>query len=297
MRSALSGFAQLYYDAGPAVKEAKSVRLPVEGGNRDVDYKFPLTEGRFTNLRFDPTDQGGNRVVLSRMRIVHHPADLLRTIQASQLKPSQRMDRFETTATEVYLTTAADGAASFVTVELSEPLVLRTFARHSWRTSPRRFLVPFPLASALGLLAAPVLQLLRIKSITVRWGAKVRSWATAHPQQAVLAVAALSVILSCYPVVFFGKSFLSPNNGPTSLLYSEMPTVPGYKDVATDDEKGADLGAAMWQSWPYSVVEARALFKYGELPLWNRYNATGLPLLGQVSGVRRRCGNRANGWS
>ena len=37
----------------------------------------------------------------------------------------------------------------------------------------------------------------------------------------------------------------------------------------------------MWQSWPYSVVESRGLFKYGELPLWNRYNSCGLPLLGQ----------------
>ena len=89
-------------------------------------------------------------------------------------------------------------------------------------------------------------------------------------------------MLSCYPVVFFGKSFLSPNNhSHTYLLYGEMPTVPGYKDVATDDEKGSDLGAAMWQNWPYSVVESRGLFKYGELPLWNRYNSCGLPLLGQ----------------
>ena len=88
--------------------------------------------------------------------------------------------------------------------------------------------------------------------------------------------------MSCYPVVFFGKSFVSPNNhSHTYLLYGEMPTVPGYKDVATDDEKGSDLGAAMWQNWPYSVVESRGLFKYGELPLWNRYNSCGLPLLGQ----------------
>ena len=282
MRSALAGFAQLYYDAGPAVKEAESVRLPVEGGNRDVDYKFPLTEGRFTNLRFDPTDQGGNTVVLSRMRIVRRGGDLLRTIQPSQLKPSPRIDRFQSTAAEVDLTTPAIGAVSFLTVELREPLVLNSFARDSWRTFARRFLVSFPLASALGLLAAPLLQLLKIKSTAVRWGAKVRSWATAHPQQAVLVVAALFVILSCYPVVFFGKSFVSPNNhSHTYLLYGEMPTVPGYKDVATDDEKGSDLGAAMWQNWPYSVVEARALFKYGELPLWNRYNSTGLPLLGQ----------------
>ncbi len=60
-----------------------------------------------------------------------------------------------------------------------------------------------------------------------------------------------------------------------------MPTVPGYRDVVTDDEKGSDLGAAMWQNWPYSVVESRSLFKDGELPLWNRYNSCGTPLLGQ----------------
>lgn len=83
-------------------------------------------------------------------------------------------------------------------------------------------------------------------------------------------------------MVFFGKSFLSPNNHPhTFLLYGEMPTLPSYGDVETDDEKGADLGAAMWQNWPYSVVESRALLKYGELPLWNRFNSAGLPLLGQ----------------
>jgi hypothetical protein len=98
----------------------------------------------------------------------------------------------------------------------------------------------------------------------------------------VLVVAAFFVVLSCYPVIFFGKSFLSPNNhAHTFLLYGKMPTVPGYKDVETDDAKAADMGAAMWQDWPYSVVESRGLFKHGELPLWNRYNSCGLPLLGQ----------------
>ena len=282
MRSSLPGFAQLYYDAGPAVKEADSVRLPVEGGNRDVDYKFPLPEGRFTNFRFDPTDQGGNTVILSRIRIVHRAGHLLRTIQPSQVKAARQIDRFETSAMEVNLTTASIGAASFVTVELGEPLVLKSFARESWATILRRFLLSFLLASALGLLLAPALGLVKVKATALRWGAKMRMWSTNHPQQAVLVVAALFVILSCYPVVFFGKSFVSPNNhSHTFLLYSEMPTVPGYKDVATDDEKGSDLGAIMWYTWPTSVVESRALRKDFELPLWNRYDSTGLPLLGQ----------------
>ena len=60
-----------------------------------------------------------------------------------------------------------------------------------------------------------------------------------------------------------------------------MPTVPGYDDTITDDELGADLGAAMWYTWPTSVVESRALLRDRELPLWNRFDSTGVPLLGQ----------------
>lgn len=60
-----------------------------------------------------------------------------------------------------------------------------------------------------------------------------------------------------------------------------MPTVPGYDDTMTDDELGADLGAAMWYTWPTSVVESRALLRDRELPLWNRFDSTGVPLLGQ----------------
>lgn len=97
-----------------------------------------------------------------------------------------------------------------------------------------------------------------------------------------MVTAAISVVLSCYPVVFFGKSFLSPNNhSHTFLLYGVMPTVPGYNQLATDDAKGSDLGATMWYSWPASVVESRSLFKDFQLPLWNRYDSAGVPLLGQ----------------
>jgi hypothetical protein len=95
-------------------------------------------------------------------------------------------------------------------------------------------------------------------------------------------LALTSVSLSCYPVIFCGKSFVSPNNDAgTFLLYGRMPTLPGYKDTTTDDKKGADLGAVMWYTLPTSIVESRALLKHHELPLWNRFDSTGVPLLGQ----------------
>jgi hypothetical protein len=102
-----------------------------------------------------------------------------------------------------------------------------------------------------------------------------------YPSAVCFLLALISVSLSCYPVIFFGKSFVSPNNGGTPLLYGKMPTLPGYNDTTTDDPKGADLGAVMWYMWPTSVVESRALLKHHELPLWNRFDSTGVPLLGQ----------------
>jgi hypothetical protein len=107
-----------------------------------------------------------------------------------------------------------------------------------------------------------------------------KAWCLARPQRAIVLCAAAAVILSSYPVVFLGKSFVSPNVG-TGLLYNSMPTLPGYSESRTMEGRMSDVGAIMWQQLPYSILEHRALFRDHELPLWDRYNSTGVPLLGQ----------------
>ena len=54
------------------------------------------------------------------------------------------------------------------------------------------------LSSALGLLLAPAFRLPKAKATVLRWGAKMRTWPTNHPERAVLVVAAFFAILSCY---------------------------------------------------------------------------------------------------
>jgi hypothetical protein len=121
----------------------------------------------------------------------------------------------------------------------------------------------------------------RFSTFWRRWLTPAYAWARRSPSAICFLLAITSVSLSCYPVIFFGKSFVSPNNGGTYLLYGTEPTLPGYNDTTTDDQKGADLGAVMWYMWPTSVVESRALLKHHELPLWNRFDSAGAPLLGQ----------------
>jgi hypothetical protein len=281
MGSAHPGVAQLYYDVGNGINEHDSSRLPVQGGASEITYRFPLPQGNYTNLRFDPTDRPGNTMTLSGARIVDRAGRLLRSIPPGQIKPIQQIDKFETSETALTLTTAANGNAPTLAVEPSEPIALKSFGRASFRKLARRFLLSFLVAGVIAGAAARFL-VPRVAPKASSWARQVVAWGTKHPRQLVVATATASVVLSCYPVVFFGKSFVSPNNhSHTFLLYGEMPTVPGYKDAETDDEKGSDLGAVMWYSWPTSVVESRALFRDFELPLWNRFDSAGLPLLGQ----------------
>lgn len=281
MRSELPGFARLYYDTPSALDRSGSFRLPIQGG-AEVTYKFPLTDGKYANLRFEPTDQSRNTIVLSRARIIDRGDTLLRAIPPRQIKASSsELERFQVSETDVTLTSSAARDHPLLVLELGRPVILRNAAAASVRTLLRRFLVSFLLSSIVASFAVP---LLLSKVGPPPWPRRgdVAGWIRAHPSQVVLATAALAVVLSCYPIVFFGKSFLSPNNhSHTFLLYGEMPTVPGSTEAVTDDQRGADLGAAMWYSWPISVVESRSLLGDFELPLWNRYDFCGIPLLGQ----------------
>jgi hypothetical protein len=110
--------------------------------------------------------------------------------------------------------------------------------------------------------------------------ARMRDDHAAWPVATLLMFATLATAASCYPVIFFGKSFVSPNNGAT-LLYDQFPTLPQSPHEVIEDGRGSDNGATMWAHLPYSVIQHRSIFEDGELPLWNRYMHCGVPLLGQ----------------
>ncbi|PZR80092.1 MAG: hypothetical protein DLM52_00125 [Chthoniobacterales bacterium] len=65
------------------------------------------------------------------------------------------------------------------------------------------------------------------------------------------------------------------------MLYPVIPTVPGYRDKHVEATLGSDAGAMLWQSLPYSYIQSRSVFHDRELPLWDRWNSAGTPLLGQ----------------
>ncbi len=109
--------------------------------------------------------------------------------------------------------------------------------------------------------------------------ARLAAWTESRPKTALLIAATAGVLVSCHPLIFLGRSFVSPNNGAFAL-YQGYPSLPGDRNTVVKSIAGSDLGAMMWAFLPYSCIQHEALAN-GEWPLRNRYAGCGLGLQGQ----------------
>lgn len=97
----------------------------------------------------------------------------------------------------------------------------------------------------------------------------------------IVLVSLLAVVVNCYPIIFCGKSYVSPGGfGP--LVYGWPPFVPGMEPSPTRSRHGSDTAAMVLWGVPTGFIESRSLLQYGELPLWDRYGHAGEPLMSQA---------------
>ena len=102
-----------------------------------------------------------------------------------------------------------------------------------------------------------------------------------HPVLAIALVSLLAVVVNCYPIIFCGRSFVSPASYGT-LVYNRSPTLPGMRPIPPVQVHGSDTAAMMLWGVPVGFIESRSLLEHGELPLWNRYSHSGATLIGQA---------------
>ena len=277
VQSSTTGTAQIFYDLGAGLREEDSSRMSIGKIGEPLTLRFPLSAGEYHMLRFDPINKAGT-VTLSSAHIVDRHGTVVLPILPQQFQASQQIHSLTVVEDGVQVTTVDGAYDPTLTLGLSYPLTLRTPLPYPLNKPWGMFLWVFILCSG-GLWLADYL-LVRWHDSTLRLCQHVSSWAGEHPKTVILAAAVLATIASCYPVLLYGKSFVSPNNG-TLLLYDHWPTVPGSVAATTEDAKGSDIAAVLLAHLPYTRVESQALSRDFTLPLWNRSPATGLPLLGQ----------------
>ena len=110
-------------------------------------------------------------------------------------------------------------------------------------------------------------------------GRRFFNWGAASPGPALALVAVLSTVCACFPTIFCGKSFVSPNND-SSALYEGFPTIPGITSLSMENGRMSDTLATQLGHRPWTKYAYESLVEHGEFPLWDRYNSCGTPFLG-----------------
>ena len=264
-----AGSAQLFFDVGRGIIEADSARAAIEAKPGPQRLRFSLPPGTYRGLRLDPIDRTAE-FTLTDPVIRAHDGSIIRRFALSDFTADNQIFSLNVNGDALRVITTAGAVDPTLGLRLAAPFVLETTFGQNIRAG--LFIAGFVFVGLLAALFA--LQRTRPRLLTF-W-----TWLAANPTRAVALGALAAVVVSSYPVLFFGKSIVSPNNG-TVLLYEDFPTIPGYSDRTTTNVSGADIGAIMWQHVPFSMVQHDALLRDGELPLWNRYNSTGTVLLGQ----------------
>ncbi len=271
LTSSVDSTLRAYYDDGAGLREDLSGAASVAASPTPAKVRLPFPPGVYRSLRLDPTE-GAGRVVLHAVRIVSMMGRTLGVIPLEGFRVGQQVEslRLQSGTLEVIAPPGSNDPQLLLT--FPSPLLVRAH----W-TDYARGALPL-VGSIFAALALALFLLDRAPRLRATLAALCRRLADT-PGRAVCLVAAGAMLASTYPVAFLGQSLVSPNLG-TVLLYDYYPTLPGYKSGQVTDVKLADVGAVMWQHVPFSMIQHRALAG-GELPLWNRYNAGGVPLLAQ----------------
>ena len=270
LTSTSPGTTQFFWDLGNGFTEYDSSRQPIKIEPNPVVYRFMMPMGEFRAFRFDPID-GIGRFTFSHAQIVDLEGHVVRRFGPPDLLPAANILYANQQGPELLVETNPASNDPIINLRLESPLVLGSTPKIWWELGWPIALPVFLAGCFLGLPAVAR----RLSQIAGALATTGRS----RPASTIIAVAVAAVALQCYPVLFLGRSFASPNNGG-HMLYEGWPTLPGDTDRMCSNTGSSDTGALLFQHLYYPMVQRDALLQ-GELPLWNRCSLSGEPLLGQ----------------
>jgi hypothetical protein len=265
------GVVQMFYDDGLGFRENSSERASLPVGSTAGVVQLRINAGKYRQFRFDPTN-GIGKITVESIHVVDWEGQVIHRLPLEDFTTENQIQSAQLMPRGLEIITLPTATDPQLIIQFSPPLNIRV----PWHRNIQGWVSRAATLFSVSIILLFLLDRLpRVRQL-IRSSVE-RAWQ--KPVRAVLLVAAISVTVSSYPIVFLGKSFISPNLG-TALLYDSAVALPGYQDTRVSDVKGSDIGAIIWSHVPLSMMQRDALL-HGELPLWNRYNSTGTPLLGQ----------------
>jgi len=272
MEASSPGTSQLFFDIGNGYNETDSIawRVQARGYKR---YSFPLPTLSVKSLRFDPLNLAST-IKIKKVAIENAFHETYKKFPPQSFRSKQQISRLDVNEDVLVINTSEDA---------NDPITEIDNSSVEKKISPEEFLEQLGWKYAGYALVIFTIFLGLAKCNFPKFSAalaRLLDYAVERPTQAITLIGILSVIASCYPVVFFGMSFVSPLGG--AALYSGAPWIPGFPmDAVMENFRRSDVGAMLWEIAPNSVVQHISLFGSFEFPFWNRYVGGGVPLFAQ----------------
>ena len=147
------GHFQVFLDDGYGFREKHVITREITEIGKPILYRFPLPEGRYKALRFDPNQKQGF-VLLKDPRIIDSKKTVIRDIGLAECEAEKQIESLKLTDHGLEITTAKDAADPDIVVSFQDPLVLkipvyRAFRREAllvWKTLLRTSFLFLPLS-------------------------------------------------------------------------------------------------------------------------------------------------------
>jgi hypothetical protein len=276
LASSVGGVLQVYADRGHGFSEQESYEAVLATDTQPHDYQLKIPSGKYSMFRIDPGLVAGRYTLYSVTIDDPHGVSVARP-SLYEFQQMVHLTPVERTGDKLVMDTPPDPVDPQILWIPKRPLPL-VEDTNVWTVAMGTLLMAagalFGVVSLLSWLGAGVAERVerRLDAVAAAAGRR--------PRAAITAAAALGFLVSAYPVLFFGRSLFTPNNGANWMLYQQVPFTPGSTDVEVEDTRKSDVATGTWVFLPYSVIQRDALV-HGEFPLWNRDNAGGRPLWGQ----------------
>ena len=271
MAVSANGPSQIFFDTGRGTLQKDSIKLQVDSRGFQK-YSFPVPS-TIKSIRFDPIDRT-SVISIKKAVIENVNGDTLKNFPFQSFRPAQQISSMVVLENVLVIHTTENANDPIIEIEESSfnrktNSWMNYFVQRGW------VYVGYALISLLIFIG-----LVKSGQQIFENMDRLINYSIANPGKVIALVGLIAAVASCYPVVFFGKSFVHPAS--VGALYGAPPWMPGLSlDSFTENFRGSDVGATAWSFAPNSVVQHDSIFSYFEFPFWNRYVSGGLPLFAQ----------------
>lgn len=278
IQTSTSSKAQVFFNLGSGYNETDSSSLEISQSENYHRYRFPIPKPwKVEQIRFDPTATE-SVVSIKNIGIQNNFGNTVKKFTPESFSAVSQIEKIQVNQDTLRVYTSKNAFDPILLIENSSLVGL---IKYSWIKTIYEYWFKYIGYLITILIALTVVEnIMQIKKIKSLIHSSIK-YSSVNPRKIIFIVSLISVILASYPIIFFGKSYLSPIG--VASLYTDPPFVPGLETekIVYEDYRFSDIGATFWHSAPNSVAQNISIFKDFEFPFWNRYVGFGTPLYGQ----------------